>query len=85
MCCESFWSCLSFKEPPRHAQCTEGRAEQHYRGAAVRNSAAWAKERPPDKIASNLRGRNRDIPTQIGDVPNLPKNKPIMSICRKQV
>jgi hypothetical protein len=80
MCCETLWSCLSFQEPARHTKRPESRAEQHYRGAAVRNSAAWAKERPPGKnvIWVHARTWNRDIPTQIADVPNFRKGKPVL-------
>src|SRR5439155_15826170 len=41
--------CLPLEVAPRHAKRTERRPEQHYRGAAVRNSAGPAKERPTGK------------------------------------
>ena len=62
----NFLKLLSFQEPPRHTERTQGGAEQHYRGATIRNTRnAWAEERPPAKVAESVRKRtwNRDIPT----------------------
>ena len=43
---KNYLDCLPVEESPRHAKRTEGRAEQHYCGAAVRNiAAARPKER----------------------------------------
>ena len=47
---KNYLDSLPVEESPRHAKRTEGRAEQHYCGAAVRNTAAGPKsdqwERP---------------------------------------
>ena len=49
----------------RDTERAEGCPEQHYRGAAVRNTigASWAKERPPGKAISASCGRNGDAST----------------------
>ena len=45
----------------RDTKRAESCPEQHYRGAAVRNStAAWAKERPAGEAIPASCGRNRD-------------------------
>ena len=49
LCRETFLDRLTHQEAPRHTKGTEGRPEQHYRGAAVRNTITWAKEYPPGK------------------------------------
>ena len=56
---------LTHQEAPRHTQRAEGRAEQHYGGAAVRNlTTGWAKEDPPGKaIPKRAISRNRDDPS----------------------
>jgi hypothetical protein len=60
MCWETFLELLSLQEPPSHTKRTEGRSEQHYRGAAVRNTRnGCRKKRPPGKTVA----RNRDVPT----------------------
>ena len=60
-----FGTALSFQEPPRHTKRTEGRPEQHRSGATIGNSAAWAKQRPPDKNEITLHERNRDTPLKL--------------------
>ena len=43
----NFLELLSFQEPSRHPKRTEGRPEQRYCSATVRDTARWPKEYPP--------------------------------------
>ena len=69
---KNYLDSLLVEESPRHTKRTEGRAEQHYCGAAVWNiAAARPKERPMGKAKlSETSRRNRHNPGQTLDIPN---------------
>src|SRR4029077_13296034 len=56
---------LNLQVTPCHTKRAEGRAEQHYCGAAVRNTGrGLVKEDPAGKtIPKRAKGRNRDYPS----------------------
>src|SRR5438552_15850390 len=64
---------LTHQEAPRHTKRAEGRAEQHYRGAAIRQTSRWCppcEERPAGKAVAIPIGIDVDGSTQVTDVPN---------------
>ena len=67
LCRETFLDRLTHQEAPCHTKRAEGCPEQHYCGAAVRNTwNTWAKERPAGKgviLPGQAKTRNRDDPT----------------------
>ena len=64
---------LTHQEAPCHTERTEGRAEQHRRGATIRQTCRWSppcEERPAGKAVAIPIGRNILESTQVTDVPN---------------
>jgi len=67
----NFLELLSFQEASRHTKRTEGRAEQRYCGASIRNLTTWGEKYPPGKaMAQGAKLWNRDCPSEITDVPH---------------